>query len=877
MTSAQYVPDLLFAGDPGRTAILSADGELTYGQLRDRIAAVAQALGEAGAEPGDHVALRLNRSAEYVASLIAVLTVGAVAVPEDPEFPPERLAQIRAASRPRLTVYDAGAGRTPADHGVGWLDVDAMPPTARAYGEFAWRAAPADRHPAMVLFTSGSTGLPKGVRLHHAGLCNRLDWGRRRLGLTGDDRVLHKAATTFDAAIHEIFAPLIAGGVLVIAPPGVQYDSLGMVRLIQEAAVTTAHFVPSVLRHVVDEPELAYCTDLRRVLCGGEALDMDLVRRLRATLGCDVYNGYGPTETSVNATYWDAAEEFTGDIAPIGRPIDGVTTHVLADDLTPVPDGETGELWIGGAGVGLGYLGDQALTAQRFRPDPFARDGALMYRTGDLARRAAPGYLEFRGRVDDQVKVRGVRVEPEEVAAFIRRHPHVRDAAVLGVANPDGGVSLVAYVAARAAHAPVVGGLRRVRLPDGSAVATPNAEESLFLYGQIFDEGEYSRFGVRVADGDVVVDVGANIGLFSLWAHRQARDVRVVAIEPNPETLPYLRLNLASAGVDAQVLPVAVTEKPGTATLTSFPQMTYLSGIGEGRAAEATSLVRAYYRRAADAGVAEPSVLTSLAGDAEDRLQGVAHEVETADLSSLLDRCGVDRIDLLKINVEGAEEDVLRGIRPEHWPRIRQVCLEVERASEAGPRIEAMLREAGLRMHRIADWTLDAAADVTYVYAVREETRTDPATPSTAPHTDLLSARELRRYLAVRLPAAMTPERVVFVEDLPRLPNGKVARRDLPPPPQVPPAGTGAGADGPGGDRVERLREIWRRTLAVDGVVDDDDFLALGGHSLTALKVAVQVRRELGLAVRPRDCLRLGSFAAWAAAVLAADPAVAGA
>jgi acyl carrier protein len=301
--------------------------------------------------------------------------------------------------------------------------------------------------------------------------------------------------------------------------------------------------------------------------------------------------------------------------------------------------------------------------------------------------------------------------------------------------------------------------------------------------------------------------------------------------------------------------------------------MTYLSGIGERRAAEATGLVRAYYRRAADTGMAEASVLASLAGDAEERLRGLEHEVETADLSSLLDHCGVDRVDLLKINVEGAEEDVLRGIRPGHWPHIRQVCLEVERASDAGPRIEAMLREAGFRVHRIADWTLDAAADVTYVYAVREPDRTDPATPAEAPKDDLLNARELRRYLASRLPSAMTPEQIVFVEDLPRLPNGKVARRDLPPPPQVPPAGEGP--DGPGGNRVERLRAIWQRTLAVDGVVDDDDFLALGGHSLTALKVSIQVRRELGVEVPPRDCLRLGTFAAWAAEVLAADPAVA--
>jgi amino acid adenylation domain-containing protein/FkbM family methyltransferase len=872
-----YVPDLLRTADAvpeGTPAVLSSDGELSYRELWDQIAAVARQLRSAGVEPGDRVALYLPRSAGYVSALIAVMTIGAVAVPMDPEFPGDRLLQVVGAAKPRVILCD-GDNHLAALGSAPWmaLDTRCRPGDAENLAAATWRGRAAGEQTAMILFTSGSTGRPKGVRLHHAGLCNRLEWGHRHYRLADDDRVLHKASHAFDAAIHEIFSPLIAGGTLVIAPPGLQFDSLGIVRLIQEAEVTTAHFVPSVLRYVVDEAELAYCTSLRRVFCGGEALDMTLVRRFRDLLPAELYNGYGPTETSVNATYWDCSEPFDGDIAPVGRPIDNVVCHILDEDLTPVPAGETGELWISGIGVGGGYLDDDALTAERFRPDPFASDGTPMYRTGDRVRQAEAGYLEFRGRIDDQIKVRGVRVEPEEVGTVLRRHPKVHDAAVVGVPDGSEGVRLVAYVAAKRAHSPVVGGLSRIELPGGLAVATPSPDEALFLYRQIFDEDEYARFGLRIGPDAVIVDVGANIGLFSLWAARQADGVRVVAVEPNPDTLPYLQANLELNSVAAEVVPMAVTDRSGTATLTSFPQLSYLSGLGTDREEAAAELVESHFRSTAaatgDTGTTDEAELAQLRRDTERRLAATRHQVETTDLSSIFDRFALDRVDLLKINTEGAELDVLRGLRPEHWPRVRQVCLEVERASAVGPEIRKILTNAGFSLHEIDDWNVGTAADVTYVYATREPTETGagtavPAAPDARPGPGLLSAREIRRHAAAHLPSAMQPSQVVFVEDLPRLPNGKVAKRQLPPPPAIPAptaADTTAGVE-------EQLRDLWREVLCVDEVGDDDDFLSLGGHSLLALRVAARARSIVSTETTPSTCLKAPTFAAWLAEVL---------
>ncbi|MFE3166657.1 amino acid adenylation domain-containing protein [Streptomyces sp. NPDC059224] len=877
-----YVPDLVRAADAvpeGTPAVLSTDGELSYRELWDQIAAVARQLRSVGVEPGDHVGLYLPRSAGYVSALIAVMTIGAVAVPMDPEFPGERLQQVAAAAKPRVILCD-GDSHLAALGPAPWLAVDTRyrQGDADVLAAATWRGRPAGEQTAMILFTSGSTGRPKGVRLHHAGLSNRLEWGHRHYRLTDDDRVLHKASCAFDAAIHEIFSPLIAGGTLVIAPPGLQFDSLGIVRLIQEADVTTAHFVPSVLRYVVDEPELAYCTSLRRVLCGGEALDMTLVRRFRDLLPAKLYNGYGPTETSVNATYWDCSEPFDGDIAPVGRPIDNVVCHILGEDLAEVPAGETGELWISGIAVGGGYLDDEALTAERFRPDPFAADGTLMYRTGDRIRQADAGYLEFRGRIDDQIKIRGVRVEPEEVGAVLRHHPMVHDAAVIGVPDGSDGVRLVAYVAAKRAHSPLVDGLSRIELPNGLAVATPAPDEALFLYRQIFDEDEYARFGLHIGEDAVIVDVGANIGLFSLWAARQADGVRVVAVEPNPDTLPYLRANLELNAVAADIVAMAVTDRRGTATLTSFPQLSYLSGLGADREKAAADLVESHFRTTAAAtgttGSADEAELALLHHDTERRLAATLHQVETTDLSSIFDRFALDHVDLLKINTEGAEADVLRGLRPEHWHRVRQVCLEVERASAVGPEIRKILYDADFSLHEIDDWNVDSAADVSYVYATREPMETNPiaarsAASETPPGPGLLTAREIRRHAAAHLPSAMQPSQVVFVEELPRLPNGKVAKLELPPPPAV---SVPTAADSSAGVE-EQLRDLWREILGVDAVADDDEFLSLGGHSLLALRVTARARSIISTDITPNACLKAPTFAAWLAEVLHSAPA----
>jgi enterobactin synthetase component F len=303
--------------------------------------------------------------------------------------------------------------------------------------------------PAYVLYTSGSTGRPKGVVVPHRAIVNRLLWQDAALPIDArdGDRILQKTPVGFDVSVWELFWPLIAGVPLEVAPPGAHRDPRAIAELVARTGVTHAHFVPSMLALFVDEPLATKCTGLRRVVCSGEALLPELRDRLRTVLpGVELHNLYGPTEAAVDVTHWPCADDAPGDPVPIGRPVWNTRTLVLDPRGRPVPIGATGELHLAGVQLADGYLGRPDLTDAAFVPDPFAGGTARMYKTSDLARWRPDGAIEYLGRRDHQVKIRGQRIETGEVEARLLDDPAVRGAAVVARDDGPGGTRLVAYV-----------------------------------------------------------------------------------------------------------------------------------------------------------------------------------------------------------------------------------------------------------------------------------------------------------------------------------------------------------------------------------------------------------------------------------------------
>ncbi|MFE8010945.1 amino acid adenylation domain-containing protein, partial [Streptomyces sp. NPDC057418] len=444
----------LFAAQAARTpdapAIVAEDARLTYAELDERSAALAALLAARGVRRGDTVAVAVPRSAGLTVALLAAIRAGAAYLPVELDYPAERVAHMLADAAPAVVVTTSGArGSLPEGTAEKLLVLD-EPGTreeAAALSGTADLPGPLPDSPAYVIYTSGSTGLPKGVVVPHRGIVNRLLWMQDAYRIGPDDRVLQKTPSGFDVSVWEFFWPLVTGAVQVVAKPGGHRDPAYLARLIQDADVTTAHFVPSMLEVFLAEPEAARCTGLRRVLCSGEALPTGLRTRFRALLPAGLHNLYGPTEASVDVTAWDCAEDSAAAVVPIGRPVWNTRTYVLDPALAPVPAGSPGELYLGGVQLAHGYLGRAALTAERFVADPYGPPGSRLYRTGDLARITADGVLEFLGRTDDQVKIRGQRVELGEIEHALAQHPLV-GSAVVAVRTSTSGVTLAAYVTA---------------------------------------------------------------------------------------------------------------------------------------------------------------------------------------------------------------------------------------------------------------------------------------------------------------------------------------------------------------------------------------------------------------------------------------------
>ncbi|WP_225828325.1 non-ribosomal peptide synthetase [Streptomyces naphthomycinicus] len=436
---------------PDATALVFEDRSLSYAELdaaAGRLAGrIRRAVGEDRFAPGATVAVHLERSPELVVSLLAVLKAGGAYLPLDPATPAERMAFMLSDAGTELVLTSGSPDGLPGGVPVLRVDVD----------EPAEPEAPAPEVPvapgqlAYLIYTSGSTGTPKCVMLTHRGICNRLLWMQEAHGLTADDAVLQKTPFTFDVSVWEFFWPLMTGARLVVARPGGHRDPGYLTEVIRRESVTTAHFVPSMLRIFLSDPAAARCGPLRRVIASGEALPPDLVRRFFEVFpppAVELHNLYGPTEASVDVSAWRCRPEDATGSVPIGRPVANTTLDVLDDRLAPLPLGIAGELHIGGVQLAAGYRGRDELTAERFVPDP-RRPGGRLYRTGDLVRQRADGAIEFIGRADGQIKLRGYRIELGEIEARLAAHPAVQAAAVRPAQD-----RLVAYVVPAAGTEP---------------------------------------------------------------------------------------------------------------------------------------------------------------------------------------------------------------------------------------------------------------------------------------------------------------------------------------------------------------------------------------------------------------------------------------
>ncbi len=888
--------------EPDAVALLWNGEETTYDELNRSANRLARHLCSLGVGPEDRVGLCLGRSPRLVAAVLATLKAGAGYLPLDPHYPSERLAFLLADAGVKVLVSERSvAEHLPAEAGTMiWLADPADPTDIAAIAARSDEnlgdvgATPASL--AYVIYTSGSTGTPKGVMVPHGNVTRLFsatdDWFRF------DERdtwtLFHSYA--FDFSVWELWGALLHGGRLVIVPWEVSRSPEDFHALLVREKVTVLNQTPSAFGALMQvemaSPAPANRRDLalrslRWVIFGGEALSLSSLAPWIERYGDParnrprLVNMYGITETTVHVTYRpiSAADLEAGSV--IGEPIPDLEIYVLDEGLEPAAVGVAGEMYVGGAGLARGYLGQPDLTADRFVPDPFAvagEPGRRLYRTGDLARRTADGDLEYLGRSDAQVKIRGFRIEPGEIEAALIGHPGVADAVVVAREDVPGDRRLVAYLVPDPQRAQPVRNLLRLErearlngrptfeLPNGMLVAHQHEGVTLGIFKEIFQGEVYRRHGIVLPDGATVFDIGANMGLFTLWVGTTVPGARLFSFEPIPATAEVLALNAEIHGLDAKVYAAGIAEAERTETFTYYPFFSSTSGrfpdLAKDRAdikAHILNEQRVLDEQTAQGSGGNGSTFEEWRRERETVLdewldehmksEKVACRLTT--ISSVIQEHSLETIDLLKIDAERSELDALAGIADTDWPKIRQLVIEVH-AAAIRDRVVEILTTRGFAVEVEQDVFLEG----TELYNVYARTLAFPPLPvvggamgeggqgGEVPTVWSSPSRlidDVRHAAAGCLPEHMVPAAFVILEAFPLTAHGKVDRKALPAPQEA-----AKGAERPIVEPrtpVEReLVDIWKELLRVDRVSIYDNFFELGGHSLLLTQLASRIR-----------------------------------
>jgi amino acid adenylation domain-containing protein/FkbM family methyltransferase len=860
---------------PHAVAVVYDDQELTYRELNQRANQLSHYLQKLGVGPEVLVGICVERSLEMVVGLLAILKAGGAYVPLDPSYPAERLRFMLAdAGVPVLLTQQRLVSSLPAhDATVVCLDTD---------WEIIAQSCPATAAPrtattenlAYMIYTSGSTGLPKGAMTTHAAIVNRLLWMQQAYGLIESDRVLQKTPLSFDVSVWELFWPLITGARMIVARPDGHKDSSYLTRLITAQQITTLHFVPSMLQAFLEDRGVEQCKTVRRVICSGEALGVNLQERFFERMpGAELHNLYGPTEAAIDVTSWRCERDDRRSSVPIGRPIANTQLYILARGylgrLEMVPVGASGELYLGGAGLARGYLGRAELTAEKFIPDEISGEsGSRLYRTGDVVRYGAEGEVEYLGRVDQQVKIRGHRIELGEIEAALVEHPGIQEAVVTTHEHAPGDLRLQAYLVPDQDHAfPVrqllrfekeglLAGRSRLELPNGlEIVCLANKEEARFLYKEIFEEHVYFRSGIGLQDGACVFDVGANIGMFTLAAGTMFKDVSVYAFEPVPAIFETLKLNCALYGLKVKLYECGLAREAATEVFTYYPQFPGSSGrFGDplrDREVLKSGVLNMLQEDSEAEGYSGEELEAIIGERVSERLTSEEITCQLKTISEVIRENGIERIDLLKIDAEKSESDVLAGIGEDDWRKIEQIVMEVHDLDHRLDQITGLLEHHGYEV-TIEQEAWCKGTELFNLYARRSgleaySRESQPALSSVWSSQNAL-LKDVRRLLEEQLPEFMMPSAFLMLDALPLTPSGKINRKALPLPDRAQPQRETAfiAARTP---LEEDLVNIWRELLGVEQIGIHDRFFELGGHSLLLTRLASRIHRTFGVEV----------------------------
>ncbi|HEY7817265.1 MAG TPA: amino acid adenylation domain-containing protein, partial [Vicinamibacteria bacterium] len=837
---------------------------MSFRALDERASRLARHLQTMGVGCEDRVALLLERGLDFVVGLLAAVKAGGAYVPLDPSHPRGRLARMIADSSPAVVLTTSALldRLEGADWPVFRMDADGERVQGQADERIESRAAPENL--VYLMFTSGSTGSAKAVAVEHRQLANYITGIGEALALTPGEHFGFISTVAADLGHTALFPSLCLGGCLHVIARERAFDGAALSEYLDRHPIDCLKIVPTHLEALRAFSGGGRLAPRRRLVLGGEACRRELLHAIQSSAPeCAIFNHYGPTETTVGVLTGKLRpqkEEPASGSIPLGRPLANTRIYLLDPRSNPVPSGVPGELCAGGASPARGYFGKPEPTAEKFLPDPFAPlPGARLYRTGDLCRFTPDGEILFLGRSDHQLKIRGHRVELGEIEAVLREVPGVKHCAVAAREYSVGDVRLAAYLVPENPASVRLAARAHRRLPNGLVVADLNQHETAYQYEEIFEEETYLRHGIALEDGDCVFDVGANIGLATLFFHSRQRNLRIYALEPVPALFEILKLNTELYGIDAVVLPLGLSASRREASIIYYPGYSLMSGL-YADAQEEADTVRTVLRNRERAGDMEARAFLGHADELlERRFAGERVVCQLASLSEIIRQQGVERIDLLKVDVQKSELDLLEGIEGRDWDRIRQVVLEVHDVGGRLARVKELLSGRGFDVVVEQEAMLEGT-DRHHLYASRDRGRRRSSPPRPFAPPELVTEADLRAMVADRLPEAMHPGAYVFVEHLPLTENGKLDRARLPWPEDSGRAREAAYV-APRTPVERELARLWSELLRVERVGIHDDFFRWGGHSLLAMQLVSRVRSAFRVELPLRELFQTPTIA----------------
>ena len=728
---------------PEAPALAFHEERLTYAELDCRANQLAHYLRGQGIGPEARVALAMERSSSMIVALLGVLKAGGVYIPLDPSYPSARLSFILTDAQPALLLTESQVAKNLPTHAP-TICIDEMWEQIEKESTQLPPLEVRSENTAYIMYTSSSTGHPKGVIISHGGLANLVLVTHQMLGIGVEDSVLQFASLDCDTSIFEMVAAFSVGAQLRLAMQDELIPSLAFVQRLHSWEITCTLLPPSALATMpyIDLPHL------HTLLSGDEGCSNEIV----ATWGQGrrFINIYGLTETGGVAMFRLCQPDCR---APsLGTPAVDSHLYLLDNRMEPVPEDMSGEVYVGGPGVGQGYLNQSFLTAERFVPDPFTnQSGTRLYRTGDLARYQSNGELEFLGRTDHQVRVQGYRVELDDIEANLLEHPDVGDCVV--VAQHDSNhTQLVAYV---------VPADQPIQLPNQMYIFGFDPTDTFMIFQNIFVDENYYGSLQPLPTNACVFDVGANIGIFTLQMHHCCPDARVYAFEPIPANFDKMRRNVELYGLPTRMCNYGLSNEEQEAVFTFYPNTSFMS-TQYANVEEVHKIMSLYIDEIGIPDFAK----------AQMEWKYTTAETVTCNLrrvSDVMREEQIEQIDLLKIVVERAELDVLNGIDDDDWPKIKQIVVELRDEHNRLSDVCTLLERKGYKLTPTGNDVYDR---LYYIFAVHSSYQTPTNTPSPVeltPQNEIISPAALHQHLQERLPSYMVPSEFIVLDSLPTM------------------------------------------------------------------------------------------------------------